>query len=181
MRFDVYGPYEIPRAQRGGISWPTQKNNKFWAKIDKDLTPRYLSAACGCYVFAIKSGPKPLPWYIGKAERSSFKKECLNPRNINLYNQVLLNMKKGKPSLYLLPQLTKNDGFRKPAGTGVERPEIRELESMLIVMGISRNPDLLNVQGAIMQRRIEVIGFLNSDGRKRRAQADKLRDLLSQA
>ena len=132
MRFDVYGPYEIPRAQRGGISWTTQENNEFWDNIDEDLTSGPLSAACGCYVFAIKSGSRPLPWYIGKAERSSFKKECLNPRNINLYNQELLNRKRGKPYLYLLPQVTEKGKFSKPARKGAERPAISALESILI-------------------------------------------------
>ena len=181
MRFDVYGPHEIPRAQRGVISWTSQENKEFWGVIDEDLTSGRLSDACGCYVFTIKSGRTALPWYIGKAEKSSFKKECLNPRNINLYNQVLLNTKRGRPNLYLLPQVTEKGKFKKPAGTDVKRPEISALESILIGMGIAKNPNLLNVRGTKMLREIEVIGFLNSDRRQGGATAAELRKLLSRA
>ena len=180
MRFDVYGPYEIPRAKRGGISWTPQENNKFWDGIDEDPTYGHLSSACGCYIFAIKSGPKALPWYIGKAERSSFKQECFSDRNIKLYNNELLNRKRGKPYLYLLPQVTEKGKFSRPAGTNAKRPEISELESILIAMGISENPDLRNIRGTKMLRGIEVIGFLNSDRRKGGASAE-LRKLLPQA
>ena len=181
MRFDVYGPYEIPRAQRGVISWTSQKNKEFWGIIDEGLTSGRLSDACGCYVFTIKAGRTAQPWYIGKAEKSSFKQECLNDRNIRLYNNELLNWKRGTPYLYLLPQVTEKSKLRKPAGTDVKRPEISALESILIGMGISKNPDLLNVRGTKMLREIEVIGFLNSDRRKGGATAAKLRKLLSQA
>ena len=181
MRFDVYGPYEIPRAQRGVISLTKEKENKFWDDIDEDQTSGRLSDACGCYVFTIKSGPTALPWYIGKAEKSWFKKECLSHRNIILYNRELLNRKRGKPYLYLLPQVTEKGKFRKPAGTDVKRPEISALESILISMGISKNPKLLNVSGTKMQRGIEVTGFLNTDQRKGGAPAESLRKLLGQA
>ena len=180
MRFDVYGPYEITR-QRGVICLTQQEINEFWEDIDEDLTSGRLSDACGCYVFAIKSGPNALPWYIGKAERSSFKQECLNDRNINLYNKELLNRKKGRPDLYLLPQVTGESKFRKPAGPDVNRPEISALESILISMGISKNRNLLNVRGTKMQRGIEVTGFLNSDLRRGGPPAKLLRKFLGQA
>ncbi len=158
MKFDVYGPFEIPKGNRGlivkdGIS-------DFWAGMDSKVPG--LAIASGCYVFATKSsgGPKATPWYVGKAEKTSFKTEVLNSSNISKYNQVLDEFERAKPMLFLLPQIDSNHKFRKK--TLSKRPAIGELESMLIGMGITQNEDLLNISGTKMQRKLEVAGFFNT-------------------
>lgn len=115
-----------------------------------------------------------LPWYVGKAERQSFRHECLTPHKVVHFNNALAG-RKAKPELFFIPQVTPSGQYRSP--TSSRRPAIRELESLLIGMAINRNPSLLNIAGTKWLQRLTVEGFLNT--KKARSDAAKaLRDLV---
>lgn len=173
MRFQVYGPYELWRLNNNLVSREKEDRDDFWNEVEADVPG--LSQACGCYVFRITSGRGSKPWYVGKAERQSFRAECLQPHKLNIYNEVTLDHR-GAPELIFLPQITENGNFRSP--TRAKRPAIGQLESMLIGMSISRNPELLNIRGTKMIRELEVEGFLNTNRRAGRGPAKVLRDTL---
>jgi hypothetical protein len=162
--FKVFGPYRLPRDDAKHVAATAQDRSKFWSAV-AEIEPG-LPDACGCYVFSLKAGRGSKPWYVGKAERSTFRTESLSPHKLNHFN-VITARHKGIPELYLLAQITPSGAFRAP--TQAKRPAIRELESMLIGMGVARNPKLLNSQGTKMLKELRVEGFLNSSLAKRGA------------
>jgi hypothetical protein len=171
MRFDVYGPFTLPRTTRGLIASTAADRRKYWDRVEENVPG--LSKACGCYVFAIRASRGTLPWYVGKAERQSFAKECLTSHKLVHFNNAVAG-RKGKPLLIFLPQLTKAGNFRKP--TTSTRRAIAELESVLLGMAISRNSGILNARGTRMLRELTVRGFLNSG--KGNHSANVLRGIL---
>jgi hypothetical protein len=151
MQFDIYG--EFPIARNGSlVSRTKEAKNQFWAKVE-EIEPA-LSEACGCYVFVIGSRA----WYVGMAEKQSFKKECFALHKITQYNEALGKVN-GKPSLILLPKLTPSGRFSKPGKRG--HSDIRMLETMLIGSALGRNQYLQNVKGTKLLREMNVPGFLN--------------------
>ena len=65
MNFDVCGPFVIPRSDNKTII-ATNKLSFLQASIEEDLTG--LTAACGCYVFAMHAGKGYKPWYVGQTK-----------------------------------------------------------------------------------------------------------------
>ena len=174
MRFEVQGPFELYRTQAGLIETDAIIRRYYWDWVGESVEG--LPDACGCYIFAIKGSKGTLPWYVGKAERQSFQKECLTPHKINHYNNAIAG-RKGRPVLYFLPQITRNGFYRAPTAT--KRPAIQELESLLIGMALSRNTSLLNAQGTKWIKQVTVEGFLNSNKTKNGPSAE-LRKILGQ-
>lgn len=151
MQYDVYG--EFPVARNGSlVSRSKEDKSNFWASVE-EAAPG-LSEACGCYVFVVRNRA----WYVGMAEKQSFKQECFALHKITQYNEALGEVV-GKPSLIFLPKLTPSGRFAKPTGRG--HSDIRVLESMLIGSALSKNPDLRNVKGTKLLREMNVPGFLN--------------------
>ena len=173
MRFDVYGSYELERTRNGLIASTAEDRREYWEWVDGDMPG--LPEACGCYIFAIQASRGTLPWYIGKAERQSFVKECFSPHKVNHFNNAIVG-RKGKPVLFFLPQLTRRGKFRKP--TTSVRKGITELESLLIGMAISRNPSILNTRGTRMLKKLTVEGFINSNRKAKGGAAGALRKVL---
>jgi len=155
MKFAIHGPFEIPRGKKGLITDVKQ----FWKEL-AEYGGEGLLKAHGVYVFAIK-GPrtdKSKPWYVGKASKN-FRQEALNAENIRKYNGKLDETRRGKPWLFLLPELTESGArFARKA----DSVYTKELELMLIRRGLRANPDLLNLANTKMTREIEVAGFINS-------------------
>ncbi|MHA7816793.1 MAG: hypothetical protein ACX93N_09970 [Pseudohaliea sp.] len=175
MLFETYGPYRLGRNANGLLAATASDRRKFWHSVEEEVPG--LSYACGCYIFSIRASRGAKPWYVGKAEKSSFRQECLTAHKINHFNQAIAG-RRGYPELTLLAQITPRDKFRKP--TNARRASIRELETMLIGMGISRNRDLLNIQKTRMLRELSVRGVLNTDRLATSGPAKALRDLLGQ-
>lgn len=173
MRFEVRGPFELDRNTNGLIASSAEDKHLYWEWVD-DHVPG-LSQACGCYIFAIKASRGTLPWYVGKAERQTFAKECFSSHKIVHFNNAIAG-RKGKPVIMFIPQLTKTGNFRKPTST--PRKAISELESLLIGMAISRNPKILNTRGTRMLRELTVEGFINSERGKGGSAARALRGIL---
>ena len=88
MRFEIEGPFELGRTSAGIIDSSAVARREDWDWVE-EFVPR-LPDACGCYIFSIKASRGSLPWYIGKAERQSFRKECLTPHKIVHFNNVIV-------------------------------------------------------------------------------------------
>ncbi|WP_136732676.1 hypothetical protein [Xanthomonas euvesicatoria] len=97
-------------------------------------------------------------WYVGVAEKQSFKQECFALHKITQYNEALAEIA-GTPSLIFLPKMTPSGYFSKPTSRG--HSDIRALESMLIGSALTKNPNLRNVKGTKLLREMDVPGFLN--------------------
>ena len=163
MKFDIHGPFRLERNENGLVDPTAAERREYWERVDSDVSG--LSNGCGCYVFTINAGRGRLPWYVGKAERQSFKQECFSPHKIDHYSNPI-GKRKGMPELFFLPQLTRKGKFRKPTKGNNGRKAIVALESLLIGTAYARNPNLLNIKGVKMYRELEVAGFLNSNAKK---------------
>ena len=174
MKFGIEGPFELTRSHRGLIDSSAVGRREYWEWVE-EYAPG-LSNACGCYIFGIKASRGSLPWYVGKAERQSFRKECLTSHKIVHFNNVIVG-RRGRPEIYFLPQLTNTGRYRSPTST--RRQAIRELESLLIGMAINRNPSLSNIAGTKWVQQLAVDGFINSS-KKRSGPSKELRKLFGE-
>lgn len=154
MKFMTYGGFEIAKDDCRHVSF----DESFWEQVATE--DEGLPYACGCYVFAIKHGKNTLPWYVGKAERIPFKKECVQPTKLNYYNQVLPRHT-GTPLLFLIPRLTGSEKkFSKPTRTNYR--DVDFLETLLIGYALKRNPELMNVKKTALLRDMKVPGIVNN-------------------
>ncbi|MCO5083880.1 MAG: hypothetical protein M9955_19760 [Rhizobiaceae bacterium] len=144
----------------------------FWESADS-VEPG-LSEACGCYVFAIRAGRGIKPWYVGKAERQSFKREAVTEDKLNKYELALRAAKKGTPLLYFYARTTKARGAFSRPSTSAHR-DIGYLEKMLIGLALKRNKALINKQETTLLQTMVVPGLLNTPQGGLRADASELR------
>lgn len=160
MRYEIFGPFPLPRDTNGLIASDRKSKANFWDSVEERCEG--LSSACGCYVFMISAGKGALPWYIGLAEKQSFRGECFQLHKKERYKDALMRRKrvrKGTPQLYLIPKLTPSDRFAKPSANG--HRATRLLENLLIGVALAKNPNVTNIKGTSLLRRMEVPGFLN--------------------
>lgn len=151
--------YDFPIARDGHLIASTSADYRaFWEGVEVDVPG--LPDACGCYVFIIRGRA----WYVGMAEKQSFRKECFQLHKVHQYDHAL-KAAKGRPSLLLIPKMTPGGSFAMPSSNG--HADIRALEGMLIGAAILRNPKLRNIKGTKLFREMNVPGFLNT----RRGQA----------
>lgn len=161
MNYEIYGKFPITR-NGSLVSRKKEDKQRFWADVEE--TEMGLSDACGCYIFVIRHRA----WYIGMAERQSFKHECFALHKIAQYNDALGQVG-GPPSLLLVPKLTPGGRFASPAARG--HADIRMLESLLIGSALRRNKKLQNTKGTKLLREMNVPGFLNPKQGQARALA----------
>lgn len=174
MEFYIYGPFEVIRdPETGLVAHDSTSKNSFWNIVDD--TEECLSNSCGCYVFSLSAGGTIKPWYVGKAEKQSFRAECFQPHKINHYNSIVGKIT-GRPLLYLISKVTSNGNFSKPSKNGKE--EISSLENMLIGISLSRNKELLNLKGTKFMREIVVHGLINAMPGKPGSASSNLRKTL---
>jgi len=171
--FSVHGPFEIMRNKHSMIKSDSVSKKEFWRRVEDSIPG--LPDACGCYIFCLRAALGFKPWYVGKAEKQTFAKECFTPDKIVKFNIVSVG-RKGTPILYLLSAVTPKGKFRKP--TIGQRPAIVALENILVGMALSRNQELLNIKGASMWKDIEVEGLLNSKVKKGKPAVQDLRKIL---
>ena len=162
MRFKVHGPYDIG-VDKDQEDWIDKGDIKdLWEQVGGEL-----QNACGVYLFGMhglgKNGiaGKNLPWYVGKAEKQTFKQECFNGRNRETFNKILKRYKKkGKPFLYLLARV--EDG--KYSETMANKPyrDVGLVEEMFIQLSLSINSDLVNTSATKMAKRTSIRGLLNT-------------------
>ncbi len=168
MNYYPYGPIPIPRHE-GRIARDKESLNSFWLdanKFEKDLLEKDLSEAVGdlseavgCYIFSIRAGKGILPWYVGLAEKQTFRKECFTAHKLVKYNECI-NHRKGTPVLTFVPKVTKTNRHSKPGKNG--HKDIQFLETMLIGACLMRNPELMNIKDTKLLREMVVPGLLNT-------------------
>ncbi|MGN6488366.1 MAG: hypothetical protein ACTHLT_11180 [Devosia sp.] len=157
MRYWTAGPVELFLIDRR-LSFDEYSRREFWADVDSDHEG--ISEACGCYVFAMRRGNSYVPWYVGKAERQTFKRECLTEDKVRKYEEVLLTQK-GTPTLSFYGRVTRERlAYSRPSTS--QHRDIRYLERLLISHGVKRNKHLINIQDTRLQRTLEVPGLLNT-------------------
>lgn len=157
MKYYPYGPLEIPLTKRRVAYRNKNPLSLFWDQFD-ELLPG-VSEAVGCYIFSIRAGKGIRPWYVGMAEKQSFRKECFAPHKLLNYNDCLSD-RKGTPVLTLLPKLTATGRFAKKGANG--HRDIRFLENMLISTCLQRNTELLNIKSTKLLKELEVPGLINT-------------------
>jgi hypothetical protein len=165
MNFDVCGPFIL---KRNGSKNLIDNKTKDCLLTDVKNYDNGLENACGCYVFAIHAGKGYTPHYVGRAEKHSILKECLNSANMMKYNGVYNKdkfdiskaVKKGSPTIFFLPMKTPGGKYRKIATNALE--PLRFLERWLIAECLRKNPYLLNNKETKYLRSIHVKGIMNS-------------------
>lgn len=152
MKFRTFGGFKIER-NKHLVAHDKKDRDDFWANVE-EVRPG-LSESCGCYIFVIKNRV----WYVGMAEKQTFKEECFALHKITQYNEAL-RVSPGIPKLLFLPKMTPGGRFAKPTSRG--HRDIQMLESLLIGTALTKNPQLRNVKGTKLLREMNVPGFLNS-------------------
>src|SRR5665213_424981 len=132
----VYGPIEISfRRKRNANAKEILSRHviSFWTKADVEAVAKKE----GCYIFALRAAKGFCPWYVGKATRS-FKQEALGPHQLNHYNDVLFDGRKGTPVMFFVaPDGTKKSVPGATCGT---------IETFLIQSAYAENPQICNRQ-----------------------------------
>jgi len=152
LNYDIHGPFEVIRSGRL-VDKSAKGKRDFWQSVEENVPG--LSDAVGCYIFCI--GIKP--WYVGLAEKQSFRSECFQPHKINAFNSAI-DKTKGAPQLVLIGKLTPKGKFAKPGVNGHKAS--RFLEDLLIGMALSNNPLLENIRGTKFTKELVVPGVLNT-------------------
>lgn len=173
MKFKIFGPFEIP-LDEGHENWLDSADiRNFWNQV-VNLDQPELSNACGVYIFGMHGAAnlqkgvasRTLPWYVGKAEKQSFAKECFTGRNMNNFNKVISRTYKGRgtPFLYLLARIEKDDEtFSDP--TTETYPGVAFVEKMMIQMSMAVNVNIENTTFTADAKSTIIEGILNSKGR----------------
>jgi hypothetical protein len=159
MNFFPHSSIEIQRQSNGLIAADKESLSTFWSRVDTELEDG-LSGAIGCYIFSIRAGKGVLPWYVGLAEKQSFRKECFTSHKLVHYNNAIAK-RKGTPLLTLIAKYTPGKKkIIKP--TGNEHRDVQFLEMMLISSCVGRNADLYNIRDTKLLREMVVPGLLNT-------------------
>ena len=156
MKYNVCGPFEVPRGATGLIDMSREPKKAFWKDVER--RSEGLSGACGCYIFGIKSGRGLLPQYVGRTRGNTFKGECFTPHKLNHYNAAV-TASSGRPMIFFLPKVTPGGAFARISTNG--HRDIDFLESYLIGVALERNANLLNKKDTKFLREMEVRGILN--------------------
>jgi hypothetical protein len=160
MNFEIYGPYKLPKKCQNGLLDKKQAKSSL---INSGDNPPTELSGCGCYIFAVKAAKGIKPWYVGKAVKQSFEKECLKTHQLNIYNDVIAG-RKGNPLLLLIALKTPKGKFAKPGSA--HQKKIDFLETILIGAALKRNRSLMNVQKTAFLKKMVVPGFINSPQRQ---------------
>ena len=89
-------------------------------------------------MFGIRAGKGLTPGYVGRAI-GNFKSEAFAHHELTRYQQFLADYQKGTPILFFLVAPRKRGAFNAA--------HVKELERFLIQVGLTANPDLLNIKG----------------------------------
>lgn len=158
MNFFPHTPAKIPRQDNGLIAADKDSLAGFWETVDSQIADG-LSGAIGCYIFSVRAGKGVLPWYVGLAEKQSFRKECFTSQKLFHYNNVIAK-RRGTPLLTLIAKYTPGEKIVTPTGSG--HRDIEFLEKLLIASCLHRNGDLCNKKDTKLLREMVVYGLLNT-------------------
>lgn len=158
MKFFPHLAIEIPRQSNRHVAADKASIANFWQNVDAQLEDG-LPGAIGCYIFSVRAGRGMLPWYVGLAEKQSFRKECFTSHKLVHYNDVLANQR-GTPMMTFISKYTPGGKLLNPTGNG--HRDIKFLERLLISHCLQRNPCVSNARDTKLLREMEVPGLLNT-------------------
>ena len=173
--FKIYGPFDVPREH--GISDRTidrEDQEAFWSSVEARVPD--LPKAGGCYVFGLRSEKKDkeTPWYIGMAEKQTFKEECFEHHEFRKYTEAMSisGNRSSIPIMYFVARCRpKQEPFATISKNG--NKAIQVVEKYLIALGVRSNPNLLNVRDASILRGLSVEGL--HQGRKPGPQSGQIK------
>ncbi|CUX48863.1 hypothetical protein G3A56_17595 [Rhizobium oryzihabitans] len=175
MRYYLYGGYELPRDHGRVILGDIDQRQAFWEDVEYSVPG--LSDACGCYVFGIRVGGGTKPWYVGKAERQSFKRESLTMDKLTKYESAMKLVGKGTPLLYFYARTTKaRHAFSTPSRS--KHRDVSYLEKLLISHALQRNKNLINKVETKLLREMIVPGMINTPAGSLTAAAREMQTLM---
>ena len=158
MIFKPSDAIEIP-IREGSKRIDKESLGDFWKEF-QEKTGLSLHHGIGCYIFSIKTRGGEKPWYVGKAEKQSFEKECFSPDKLLKYNEILDSKEIGKSRLTLIVKYTPTDRLSKPSPS--PKSDIQYLEEKLITQCLQRNKDLINVKNTKLEKEMVVEGLMNT-------------------
>lgn len=173
--FRPHGPFKVA-VKNGGID--KAKEKEFWLEVEE--AQQGLSGAVGCYLFAIRAGRGVRPWYVGKTEKASFKKEVFQDHKFKIYWTALGERRKGTALLYFVAKYTPGGRLAKPAKKA-GYTSVRTLEELLIGTCLSRNPKLVNTKTTKYFKELQVPGYMNESPGARSKAGKSLAALLGVA
>jgi hypothetical protein len=157
MNFESCGPFLFPRERTG------QWQKEFWQVVDNYWEG--LSNAIGCYAFCISNGQKVRPWYVGKTlAQGGFRDEVFTPHKILHYTEILnpqdkeKSYRRGKPCILLFPLVS--DTWRLSKSRANSNGFVDWLETTLIGMALSQNPEIANTSKTRFHREVYVNGLI---------------------
>lgn len=159
MKFDIFGPYKVPRKKYGQTKLITKDSIPM---LQEAVNNDSLINGCGCYVFALRASKGYTPWYVGQASKMRLLDESMNSNNREKYNKIIATHK-GTPVMFYIPKLTKGGKLAKP--TKKENGELKAvnfLEEWLIATALQKNPKLINQQNTYFLKYLHVVGLFNS-------------------
>lgn len=174
MNFFPHTSIEIPRQNNGNVAADKESLAFFWMTVDSQLEDG-LSSAIGCYIFSMRSGRGILPWYVGLAEKQSFRKECFTSHKLVHYNNILAS-RTGTPMMTFVSKYTPGGKLLSP--TGNSHRDIKFLERILISNCLKRNANVSNSRDTKLLREMIVPGLLNSPQGKAYSSVSDFRDLI---
>lgn len=174
MNFFPHSSIDIPRHENGLIAADKESLGVFWSRVDIEIQES-LSSGIGCYIFSIRAGKGILPWYVGLAEKQSFRKECFAAHKLNHYNMAVAG-RKGTPLLTLIAKYTPGQKLVFPNGS--EHRDIQFLETMLISTCLRRNSELFNIRDTKLLREMTVPGLINTPQGKAHTSVTDFRELI---
>ena len=173
MNFFPHASVQIPRRGNGLIDADKLSLASFWTDVEEQQEG--LSSAIGCYIFSIRAGKGVLPWYVGMAEKQSFRKECFQSHKLVHYNNAVAK-RRGTPLLTLIAKYNPNERLTTP--NGKQHRDIQFLETMLISSCLARNAGLYNIKDTKFVREMILPGLLNPGPWKREASVKEFKMIL---
>ena len=172
MKYKIFGPYEIPL--RGGefkTRIDKEDISEFWSSVDSGL-----DNACGIYIYSIKTKSNEKPWYVGKAQKQGFIKECFTHHKLVYYHEALAKSK-GTPMIYFVARIRQKNSFSTPTSSKTGHRDIDFVEQMFIELAYNKNKGIRNKKNTKNAEKLVIEGIYNHKDRRRKS-AKQLHDLL---
>ena len=158
IRYEVFGPFDVPRKEsKTGrtLDFSNGALASFWERVERERLG--LSSGAGCYLFAVRAARGIRPWYVGQS-KGAFEKECFAHHKRSVYREVMDDVSKGTPVLFLIARMT-------PAGKlskNIRQDEADFVERLLIHEATNANAQLKNTKNTRFLKTVEIPGVLNS-------------------
>ena len=157
LNFESCGPFHFPRERTG--HW----RKEFWQHVEDYWEG--LSNAVGCYAFCIDNGRKVRPWYVGKTlAQGGFQDEVFTPHKLDHYSGILApgdaekSYRRGRPCILLFPLVS--NSWRLSSNRSSSDAYVEWLETTLIGMALSQNPEIANTSKTRFHREVYVNGLI---------------------